>query len=123
VGEQAPLRQPEAAPVEPAEARRAKTAVAGGGPLRLTRYRALFSGPAVERAPELGFQRPDRVVELSAEDASVRGIESGDVVRVSSNGTSVELRARVNRRLVRGAVRAASELVEPLQQGVEVTKL
>ena len=52
---------------------------------------------------------PDLVVELSAEDASVRGIETGDVVRVSSNGTSVELRARVNRRLVAGAAQVSAE--------------
>jgi anaerobic selenocysteine-containing dehydrogenase len=97
--------------------------VVGGGPLRLARYRALFSGPAVERVPELAYQRPEKVVELSAEDAAVRGIESGDVVRVSSNGTSVELRARVNRRLLRGAVRAAAEHVGALQAGVEVTKV
>jgi anaerobic selenocysteine-containing dehydrogenase len=63
------------------------------------------------------------LVELSSEDASVRGITSGDVVRVSSNGTSVELRARINSRLVRGAVRAVAEHVEALESGVEVTKL
>jgi NADH-quinone oxidoreductase subunit G len=105
------------------EPREPKPTVAGGGPLRLTSYRALFSGPAVERVPELRFQRPDHVVELSPKDASVRGIESGDRVRVSSNGTSVELRARVNRRLVAGVVRAAAEHVHDLEAGVEVTKL
>ena len=103
-------------------------AAAGAGPdeddpLRLARYRALFSGPSVERVPELAYQRPDPVVELSAEVAAVRGIESGDVVRVSSNGTSVELRARVNRRLDAGTVRAAAEHVAGLEPGVEVTKL
>src|SRR5206468_2924896 len=36
-----------------------------GGPLRLVRYRPLFSGPAVERVEELQFQRPDPVVDLS----------------------------------------------------------
>ncbi len=126
IGKQAPLPQvPPAETPAPAQApvKQAAPAVAGGGPLRLARYRALFSGPAVERVPELSFQRPEPVVELSAEDASVRGIENGDVVRVSSNGTSVELRARVNRRLVRGAVRAAAEHVESLEQGVEVTRL
>ena len=41
-----------------------------GGTLRLQRYRPLFSGPAVERVPELGFQRPRPDVELSAGDAS-----------------------------------------------------
>ena len=42
---------------------------------------------------------------------------------MSSNGTSVELRARVNRRLVAGVVRAAEEHVQGLEAGVEVTKL
>ena len=32
--------------------------------LRLVAYRPLFSGPAVERTPELQFQRPDAEVEL-----------------------------------------------------------
>src|SRR5581483_10735510 len=123
LGERAKL--PEAAPAAetPASAKAAKEKVSGGGPLRLTRYRALFSGPAVDRVPELRFQRPDRAVELSPKDASVRGIESGDVVLVSSNGTSVELRARVNSRIVAGVVRAASEHVDGLEAGVEVTKL
>jgi NADH-quinone oxidoreductase subunit G len=116
------LPEPEAA-AGPARAAAAKEKAAGGGPLRLTSYRALFSGPAVDRVPELRFQRPDHVVELSPKDASVRGIENGDVVRVSSNGTSVDLRARVNRRLLAGVVRAAAEHVGDLQAGVEVTKL
>jgi predicted molibdopterin-dependent oxidoreductase YjgC len=123
VGEQAPLRSPRTTSYAPRPAEPAKPKVAGGGPLRLARYRALFSGPSVERVSELAYQRPEPVVELSAEDASVRGIESGDAVRVSSNGTSVELRARVNRRLVAGAVRAAAEHVAGLEPGVEVTRL
>jgi len=93
-----------------------------GGPLRLVRYRPLFSGPAVERVPELQFQRPEPAVELSPGDAEVRGVSSGDLVRVSSNGTSVELRARIDRRLVAGAVRAAEEHVGELQGAVEVSK-
>ena len=124
VGKQAPLPASPERTAEPIEApAAAPRAPAGGGPLRLVRYRALFSGAAVERVHELEFQRPDLAVELSAEDASVRGIENGDVVRVSSNGTSVELRARVNRRLVAGVVRAAAEHVDELEPGVEVTKL
>jgi anaerobic selenocysteine-containing dehydrogenase len=123
LGEHAPLRAATPAAETSKAARATKEKVTGGGPLRLTRYRALFSGPAVERVPELRFQRPDLSIELSPKDASVRGIESGDVVRVSSNGTSVELRARVNKRLVAGVVRAASEHVGGLEAGVEVTKL
>jgi NADH-quinone oxidoreductase subunit G len=90
--------------------------------LRLHRYRPLFSGPAVERVPELGFQRPERDVELSVADAQSRGIANGDAVLVSSNGTSVELRARVNRRLVQGVARVADEHAGELHPSVEVTK-
>ncbi len=70
---------------------------ARGGPLRLLRYRPLFSGPAVERVEELQFQRPEPAIELSAHDAEVRGIAAGDEVVVRSNGTAIALRARVNR--------------------------
>ena len=98
---------------------RAETAK--GGPLRLLRYRPLFSGPAVERVEELQFQRPEPAIELSAHDAQVRGIASGDEVVVRSNGTSIRLRARVNRSLVDGAVRAAEEHVRELDAAVEVS--
>ena len=92
------------------------------GTLRLVRYRALFSGPAVERVPELQFQRPEPVLELAAEDAERRQIESGDAVSVRSNGTSVELRARINRRLSVGVARVADEHAADLHQQVEVVK-
>ncbi len=88
--------------------------------LRLTRYRALFSGSAVERVPQLQFQRPEAVIELSPEDAQKRSIEAGETVTVLANGTSVELRARINRRLVAGAARAAEEHVRDLPDLVEV---
>ena len=88
--------------------------------LRLTRYRALFSGSAVERVPQLQFQRPEAVIELSPEDAKKRSIGAGDTVTVLANGTSVELRARINRRLVAGAARAAEEHVRDLPDLVEV---
>ena len=88
--------------------------------LRLTRYRALFSGSAVERVPQLQFQRPEAVIELSPEDAKKRSIGAGETVTVLANGTSVELRARINRRLVAGAARAAEEHVRDLPDLVEV---
>jgi NADH-quinone oxidoreductase subunit G len=88
--------------------------------LRLTRYRALFSGSAVERVSQLQFQRPEAVIELSPEDAKKRSIGAGETVTVLANGTSVELRARINRRLVAGAARAAEEHVRDLPDLVEV---
>jgi NADH-quinone oxidoreductase subunit G len=88
--------------------------------LRLARYRALFSGSVVERVAQLQFQRPEAVIELSSEDAQKRSIAAGDTVTVLANGTSVELRARINRRLVAGAARVAEEHVRGLPDLVEV---
>jgi NADH-quinone oxidoreductase subunit G len=93
------------------------------GALRLQRYRPLFSGPAVERVPELAFQRPEPEVQLSLADAERRGISSGDPVLVRSNGTSVELRARVDRRLVEGVARIADEHAADLHPAVEVVAI
>ncbi len=92
------------------------------GELRLVRYRPLFSGPFVERVGELAFQRPPAELELSAADARKRTIASGDTVVVRSNGTSIELRARVNRRLVEGTARVPDEHACDLHQLVEVVK-
>jgi anaerobic selenocysteine-containing dehydrogenase len=90
--------------------------------LRLVRYRPLFSGPAVERTPELQFQRPDPEVELSEKDAGARDIRSGDEVTIKSNGTSVTLRARLNRELRAGVVRIADQHAGDLQPTVELSK-
>ena len=90
--------------------------------LKLQRYRPLFSGPAVDRVPELGFQRPGREVELSPADARTLGIGTGDDVVVRSNGTSVALSARVNRQLIEGVVRVADENAGDLHPTVEVAK-
>jgi NADH-quinone oxidoreductase subunit G len=93
----------------------------GSDGLRLVRYRPLFSGPAVERTPELQFQRPLAEVELSQHDASDRSIRTGDDVTVSSNGTSVTLRARVSEDLRAGVVRIADEHAGDLQSSVELS--
>ncbi|HET7045541.1 MAG TPA: molybdopterin-dependent oxidoreductase [Gaiellaceae bacterium] len=120
LGEIAPLPPRAAArPVEtPAPAPRAKAA---GGGFRLLRYRPLFSGPAVERVPELQFQRPSPEVELSREDAARLGIERGALVRVSQNGTSVDLRAQLSRALPAGVVRIAEEHAGDLEQRVQLS--
>jgi predicted molibdopterin-dependent oxidoreductase YjgC len=88
--------------------------------LRLVAYRPLFSGAAVERTPELQFQRPEPEVHLSRHDARARGIRNGQTVTVSSNGTSVELRARVAHDLRAGVVRIAREHAGDLHPSVEV---
>ena len=91
-----------------------------GSGLRLITYRPLFSGPAVERVAELQFQRPAREIELSRDDATRLGLEPGGPVSVRSNGTSVELRARVNDMLAAGVARVAAEHAHGLGTHVEV---
>jgi NADH-quinone oxidoreductase subunit G len=88
--------------------------------LRLVAYRPLFSGPAVDRTPELHFQRPSGDVQISREDAKARGIRHGQNVTVSSNGTSVELRAQIARDLAAGTVRVAQSDASDLHAIVEV---
>jgi len=119
VGERAELRTRSEAPAPdlPEEPRAPK-----GKGLMLVRYKPLFSGPAVERVPELQFQRPEPEVELSEQDAKRRKIGNGELVTVSHNGTSLQLRARVSRSLRAGIVRIASEHAGDLGGRVEVAK-
>jgi predicted molibdopterin-dependent oxidoreductase YjgC len=93
-----------------------------GKGLKLVAYRPLFSGPDVERVPELQFQRPAGEVEVSADDADRRGIVTGDPVVVSSNGTSLNLRARVSKELLKGVVRIPVDHAVGLANRVEVRK-
>jgi NADH-quinone oxidoreductase subunit G len=118
--EHAPLPETTEAGENGSSPPKAKAPSRSGKGLSLVRYRALFGGPAVERVPQLQFQRPAAEVELAYEDATSRGIQSGSTVTVSSNGTSRTLRARVNRRLRKGVARIPSEHAEGLEDRVEV---
>ena len=105
-----------------AKAPKPRARKAAGKGLEVVRYRPLFSGAAVERVPELQFQRPEPEVELALADARSRGITTGDAVTVSSNGTSAALRASVSRRLRPGVVRIADEHAAGLEDRVEVAR-
>jgi NADH-quinone oxidoreductase subunit G len=118
VGERAALPRSVGRP-EPTETTPEPTRPEG---LRLVRYRPLFSGPAVERTPELRFQRPEPEVELSEQDARANDIRAGDAVTVRSNGTSLTLRARLSSELRAGVVRIAEEHAGDLQPTVELSK-
>ena len=59
-------------------------------------------------------------VQISREDAKARGIRHGQTVTVSSNGTSVELRAQIARDLAAGIVRVAAPDAGDLHSIVEV---
>jgi NADH-quinone oxidoreductase subunit G len=122
VGERADLRGRTEVPAPEPDYEPAAVRPRDGHFLALQRYRPLFSGPAVERVEELRFQRAHAEIELSSDDAKRRGISMGDEVEVRSNGTSVLLRARVNRRLVAGVVRVAEEHARELHATVEVSK-
>jgi predicted molibdopterin-dependent oxidoreductase YjgC len=117
VGERAPL--PGRPELQDRPKHRKERGAKGKG-LRLVAYRPLFSGPAVERTPELDFQRPNAEIELSADDARSLRVEPGQVVSVSSNGTSVELRARVTNALASGVARVPNEHARGLGTHVEV---
>ncbi len=128
VGARAPLpartayEPPPPAPVAPLPPAEAPTPEHFLGTLTLQRYKPLFSGPAVERVPELQFQRPGREIELARDDAERRQIGDGDEVTVRSNGTSLQLRARVSRALAAGTARIAEEHAHDLHRDVEVVK-
>jgi predicted molibdopterin-dependent oxidoreductase YjgC len=128
IGDRAPLAAPVPyeAPEPATTTSHVKVAAPAGehfiGNLRLLRYRPLFSGPQVERVDELRFQRPDAEAELSPVDAEKRRIANGDEIEIRSNGTSLALRARLNRALVPGVVRIAEEHAGDLHAAVEVLK-
>ncbi len=120
VGEHAAL-PPRAEQATEMPAPPAKPASSGKG-LRLLTYRPLFSGPTVDRIPELAFQSPAGEVELARADARARKIADGDEVKVSSNGTSRTLRARITADLPPGAVRIPAADASGLHEHVEVAK-
>jgi NADH dehydrogenase/NADH:ubiquinone oxidoreductase subunit G len=110
------------APLQPAASPGAVSASTRPKGTRLVRYRPLFSGPAVERVGKFDFQRPTDEVGLSRADAERIGVRDGHAVRVRTNGTSAELRARVRRNLEAGVVLVAEGTAENLEPGpVEVT--
>ena len=123
VGEQAPLRgYPDAATRVDVPLQAEREVTPGQGEVRLVAYKPLFSGAAVERVAELQFQRPQAEVELSAEDAGWRGIETGHMVTIGTNGSAITLPARVNRKLRKGIARIASEHANGLGGIVELSR-
>jgi anaerobic selenocysteine-containing dehydrogenase len=60
------------------------------------------------------------VVELTRADARKLGVRNGQTVTVSSNGTSVELRARIAADVAEGTARIARDHAADLHPRVEV---
>jgi NADH-quinone oxidoreductase subunit G len=120
VGERAPLRGYEGAPVHADPPALPLPDSPAGAGLQLVCYKALFSGPAVERVPELQFQRPQAEVELSPADAARRGISTGDEVTLSAGDVTVTLRAKIGDSLREGLARLPQEHSGGLRGRVDV---
>jgi NADH-quinone oxidoreductase subunit G len=121
VGERAPLRVYPGAPTHVEVPPVPEPAAPASDGLRLVSYRPLFSGPAVERVPELQFQRPAAEVTLARTYARAQGISNGDLVTISSNGTSLELRAKLSNELRDNVALVADEHSQGLSGSVSLT--
>jgi len=71
--------------------------------LRLGTYRDLWSGEVTDRNPALRFLAPEQRLELAPSDAERLGVEHGQAVAVSSNGTSVQALVAIRERMRPGA--------------------
>jgi NADH-quinone oxidoreductase subunit G len=67
----------------------------GDGALRLGTYRPIWAAPEVELSPALQYTIARQLLELSPEDARLLGLQSGESVIVSQNGTRLEATAHV----------------------------
>jgi NADH-quinone oxidoreductase subunit G len=72
------------------------------GSLVLGTYRDLWAGPITELNPPLKFLRPRQRVELSLSDAERLGVSTGDMARVSQNGSAVEASVQIRERVEQG---------------------
>ncbi len=71
-------------------------------PLLLGTYRDLWAGPITELNPPLKFLAPQQRIEISLADAERLSLQSGDAVRVSQNGSSVDAQVQVKERIPAG---------------------
>ena len=84
----------------------------GGDTLLLGTYRDLWAGPITELNPPLKFLTPQPRLEISREDAARLNLKSGDRVRVSQNGSSVDAQVQVKERVSQGVVFMAEGLTD-----------
>jgi NADH-quinone oxidoreductase subunit G len=120
VGERAPLRSYADAPAHVEAPPMPEPEPARGTGLQLVAYKPLFSGAAVERVPELQFQRPQAHVIIARSDARARGIAAGDTVTLSRNGSSIQLQARLSNEARAGVVLVAEEHAQDLRGSVDL---
>ncbi|HEU4707416.1 MAG TPA: NADH-quinone oxidoreductase subunit NuoG [Solirubrobacterales bacterium] len=88
----------------PADPRRVASADPGSGALALGTYRDLWAGPITELNPPLRFLTPRQRVEVSPADAERLGLKTGEIVRVSQDGSTVEAQVQIKERVPAGVV-------------------
>jgi NADH-quinone oxidoreductase subunit G len=86
---------------------------AGDGALRLTTRPGLWASWVTEQSPSLRFLASGQQVELSPLDAQSLQVQSGDEVRVRSNGHAVNAVVQIRERAKRGT----ATLIEGTQEG------
>jgi NADH-quinone oxidoreductase subunit G len=72
--------------------------------MKLGTVRSLWASRETRHAPALRFLAPRQQAELSAEDAKNLGVQPGDEVEISMNGTSVRAVARLRQAVQPGTV-------------------
>ncbi len=80
----------------------APTAANPAASLTLGTYRDLWAGPITELNPPLRFLAPTQRLEISLADAERLSLRTGDPVKVSQNGTSVEATVQIRERVAEG---------------------
>jgi predicted molibdopterin-dependent oxidoreductase YjgC len=103
----------------------------GSSKLMLGTYRDLWAGPITELNPPLRFLAPEQRLEISPADAERMSLKSGDEVRVSQNGASVQARVLIRERASEGVVflaegtaaNNANALLNGGPVSVEITKV
>ena len=108
------IAQPEQTPggVATAESASAVPAPPSDGGLTLGTYRDLWAGPITELNPPLKFLTPQQRVEISGTDAERLGLKTGDPVRVSQDGASVEAQVQIRERVPAGVVFMAEGVLD-----------
>jgi NADH-quinone oxidoreductase subunit G len=124
------------APQPSSEAAADPRGVASGDPgsdpsLALGTYRDLWAGPITELNPPLKFLAPQQRLEISPADAERLSLKTGEKVRVSQNGSSIEAHVQIKERVTEGvcflaegvADGNANRLLNGGPVRVEITKL
>jgi NADH-quinone oxidoreductase subunit G len=115
------------APAKRSRDKKSAAPESANGALRLGTYRPIWAAPEVDISPSLQYTVARQQLELSPQDAVRLGIEQGDEVEVSQNGTKLKAHAHVRTGVPAGtafladgiAADSANALTEP---EVEVSK-